>query len=257
MAHRILIIDDNHSFIDTLKLSLKDFNFHVDSAYRFKQGEELIGEKGCALDYSVINSLLEYDEKIQTTLNSTSKKKGEPEPDYDALLQNAIEADRPPEIESEPFKSEGFLMVIIEHDAETSLKGMKFIQNLLSRVDNVKPGDFILLASKPETLEAEAREAGIHLLSKPVRVPQLKQIVQKKLDEYNSLQARVENIRSLYNIEVKKSEEKASRSKSTGSKSSSSKSSRSGAAKKSSASKTKSTGRSTRSKSTKSKKADE
>ena len=70
MSQRVLIVDDNHSFIDTVKVLLKDFSFQYDSSFRFSEAEKKLADSGGSLNRESIQSLTEYDSKLQIAMGN-------------------------------------------------------------------------------------------------------------------------------------------------------------------------------------------
>lgn len=206
MIQKVLIIDDNHSFIDTLKLTLKDFSFQFDSVYRFQESENKIEKNGVYLNRDLVGKLIDYERQLNEAEQTAQKNKkttktAQEEPEADS----SVPQPEKPTIDGEIINEEGYFLIIVEHDTETSLKGLQFIQSLLSRGNQWNESDFILLSSRPESLEAEARKSGIQVLEKPIRGPQIKQFILQKQKETEMLAAKANEI--ITSFDIQKAEE--------------------------------------------------
>jgi two-component SAPR family response regulator len=177
MSQRILIVDDNHSFIDTVKVLLKDFSFLYDSSFRFSEAEKKLSQYGGRLNREIIQSLTDYDSKLQAAMGNIagqSKKKNQ------EVKAEPVELPEIPEINEELTIDNGYSLVLVEQDTETSMKGIQFIESQIRSAENLNPSDFILLCSKPELIEEKAKSMGVIVVEKPVRGNVLKNVVAQK-----------------------------------------------------------------------------
>jgi len=97
----------------------------------------------------------------------------------------------PPEqpILSKPvYDTEGFSLVIIEEDTEVSIKGTQFINDLMRSDENWKRENFILLTTKPDSMEKIAKKLNVSLFEKPIRQSALKQLIAERLKKEEEIQ---------------------------------------------------------------------
>jgi hypothetical protein len=177
MSQRVLIVDDNHSFIDTVKVLLKDFSFQYDSSFRFSEAEKKLAHSGGSLNRESIQSLTEYDSKLQIAMGNIagqSKKKNQD------VKAEPVELPDIPDIDTQLKVEDGYALILVEQDAETSMKGIQFIESQIRSAANLNASDFILLCSKPELIEDKAKSMGIVVVEKPVRGNLLKTVVAQK-----------------------------------------------------------------------------
>ncbi|MCS6972519.1 MAG: response regulator, partial [Leptospiraceae bacterium] len=92
MALRVLIVDDNHSFIDSLKVMLRDLSLDFSHAYRYSDALKLLQEHG----------------SFYTPPEDTEKV---PKPESGKQAGANI-----PLVRNE----QGFFLIIVEQNAETS-----------------------------------------------------------------------------------------------------------------------------------------
>lgn len=205
MSYRVLIIDDNHSFIDSLQVMLKDFAFQYDHSLRFQEGERKIRESGLYINRGVLQKLTELDSATQ---RETPKKKSEEETPVEPIEPVSIE------IDGQPFNNNGYFLILVEQNTESSLKGLDFIQTLTRQGIGISESDFILMTDRPDALEAKAKAAGISLQEKPVRAAAIRQLVQAKLKNLQDIQNKVESLLTRINIQNGPAEQPAKEKKS-------------------------------------------
>lgn len=171
---KVLIIDDNHSFIDLLKNALKPFRFHMESYYRFSEARETLQKNGCYLNQGHVYTILKYNDAV-----SKSGEKENP---------------RPPLLNGPLINPNGYALVFLEYDAEASLKGTHFIQEILRNHKEWSEKNFILLSSNPDKVEPLARKMKVAFAEKPVKKEQLMRMVQ---DVVRSIEDRERDLKQM------------------------------------------------------------
>lgn len=152
MALRILIVDDNHSFIDSLKVMLRDLSLDFSHAYRYSDALRLLQEHG---------SFYTLPEHTDSIPKSASDKPAGDTP----LVRN----------------EQGFFLIIVEQNAETSMKGTEFIAHTLRKYPGLNETNFILLTHRMSAVPPG--NYGYPVLEKPVRAAQIRQLVLQKIKQ--------------------------------------------------------------------------
>ncbi|MDH5720583.1 MAG: hypothetical protein OEZ13_08170 [Spirochaetia bacterium] len=203
--YKVLIIDDNHSFIDSLKVMLNEFPFQFESEFRFIDAEKIIREFDSYINRTEIDKINLYQQL----------KKSETQKEEESNQEDAKEKNKKPSHEIEkpilkkaPINDEGFMFILIEQDTERSLKGLEFIKNILSTCSNFRPEDFILFSTQPNTIEKEALKSGILLIEKPIKYPLLKQNLRLRLKKAEEIVKQCGSIMTNHKIEIVKKERK-------------------------------------------------
>ncbi len=174
MIYKVLIIDDNHSYIDTLKVNLSAFPFHYESAFKFQVAEKMLREAGSFIDRDTESVLLEYFEK--TGQLGTDKKK--------AAVVDEDKIIPAPTVKGGPFRSAGYLLVIVEQNTERNIKGLDFIDEVVRTVPGFCRADFILLASSlTPAIVSRAAEMGIPVFEKPLRGKETNSLFSEKMEQ--------------------------------------------------------------------------
>lgn len=196
MSYKILIVEDNHSFIDSLKVMLKDFSFQFDSTYRFRNAEEMLEKTGAFMSDEVVRKLQDYEAALnewqaQRTAAQKKKEKAEDEEEKPAPSPETI---RPPELPEELIHPEGYLLVLIEQDTETSMKGTDFIKNITRSSPQFSSDNFILMGNNRNHFESAAQSLGVPVLEKPIRANQIQQLIAERLQYFEDLKIRSQNL---------------------------------------------------------------
>ncbi len=197
--YKVLIIDDNHSFIDSLKLSLREFHLHMESSYKFEAARKILLKGGPYLNRQVLGQLLDYKEAMDSHAKAAKEN---------ARSKSAEEDESPlpePEkikIKAPPFQSKGYALVIVEYDTETGTKGTQFIQDLIQHQKGWTDDDFILLTSNISKVESSIKRLNIPTFEKPLKLAALKALIQKKVQKWNQLEQVVSDISDIYQISL-------------------------------------------------------
>lgn len=150
VTFRILIVEDNHSFIDTLKVMLRDLPLDFCHAYRYNDALAILEKDG-----------IFYNRQESATAETLSKKKGK-----------AIEP---------PSNQNGIFLIIVEQNTETSMKGTDFVAHAIRKFAGLNESDFILLTHRLDAVPT--RNYGFPVMEKPLRAPQIRQIILQKIKQ--------------------------------------------------------------------------
>ena len=196
MVHKLLIIDDNHSFIDTLQVMLKGLPLQYESVFRYNDAEKKINEFGSRINNLEAQKILQYAAVVDAAekQKESAKSKGE------VLLEAELPA--APVILQHPLVFEGYSLIIVEQDTEPGRKGFDFIQSILRTNPTFSPADFLLLTGRAALIEERARAAGITVLEKPLKNNQMLPLVQARLEYLKQQAVRLEQLIERYGIEI-------------------------------------------------------
>ena len=202
--YKILIIDDNHSFIDSLKVMLNDFPFQYESEFRYADAEKKI--RGCdtylnriEIDKIVLYHQLKKSESIKEDEKSSEKEESE------SAKKSEIEK---PQLKKPAINDDGYFLIFIEQDTERNIKGLEFIRNIISTTENYRAEDFILFSNQPEAIEKEAAKTGVLLFEKPLKYPPLRQHIKQRLKKTEEIVTQCNSIMEHHKIEYIKKERK-------------------------------------------------
>lgn len=169
MTFKVLIIEDNHSFIDTLKVMLRDLPLDFRHAYRYNDALAILEKEG------IFYNRQETATEITETTEAPVKNKG-------AASQ------------ASPYNENGVFLVIVEQNTETNMKGTDFVTHAIRKYPGLSESDFILLTHRLDAVPA--RNYGFPVIEKPLRAPQIRQAVLQKIkqaQEITEAQARAVN----------------------------------------------------------------
>ncbi|MCS6984143.1 MAG: hypothetical protein NZM25_03305 [Leptospiraceae bacterium] len=168
MAHKILMIDDNHSFVDTLQVTLKGLPLEFENVFSYFDGEKLLISRGPRLVYNEALKIL----NLAQSLELQEKQKGEKMSNFTPL-----------EIHLPVVQPQGFSLILVEQDTEPGRKGIDFIQNTLKQMPQFAPHYFWLLTTRPSLVEEKARQIGIAVFEKPVKNQQIRLLIQAHIEK--------------------------------------------------------------------------
>lgn len=176
MTFKVLIIEDNHSFIDSLKVMLRDLPLDFTHAFRYTDALTIIGKNGVFFNRDAQDATQIAAEQVEAIIDAaaTGRKRG------------TIPA-------AKLFNDGGVFLVIVEQNTETSMKGTDFINHAVRKFPGLTEADFILLTHRLELVPA--KNYAFPVLEKPLRAPQIRQAVAQKLkaaQDIVDMQARVE-----------------------------------------------------------------
>ncbi len=79
----------------------------------------------------------------------------------------------------------GVFLVIVEQNTESSMKGTDFIAHATRKFPQLAESDFILMTHRIELVPA--KNHNFPVLEKPLRAPQIRQLVQQKIKQAQEL----------------------------------------------------------------------
>lgn len=197
MNKKVLIIDDNHSFIDTLKYILKDIPLDFESAFRFQEAAQKISNTSRFRDGESVDKILEFEklqleyEQEKENLSILPKKKNPQLEEENQRKLESLKAPLFPKLSKSVFNDNGYALIIVEYDTEVSVKGLQFIQNLVENTGIWKYSDFILLTSRYNELKQTADSLGLPMLEKPVKAPQMLALISEKIKQMDALREKI------------------------------------------------------------------
>jgi len=204
--YKILIIDDNHSFVDSLKVMLNEFPFQYESEFRYADAEKEIRGNDTFLNREDIDKIVLYQQlKRAETLKKEALSENEEEHEKKAGKESELEK---PTIKKNPINDDGYLFIFIEQDTERNIKGLEFIKNIINTTENYRAEDFILFSTQPEMLSKEAARTGVFLVEKPIKYPVLKQYIKQRIKKTDDIVKQCNSIMESHKIEIAKKEKK-------------------------------------------------
>ncbi len=176
MTFKVLIIEDNHSFIDSLKVMLRDLPLDFVHAFRYTDAQAIIEKHGVFYNKQAEDATQIAAEQVEAIIDAatTGKKR--------ASVPTA-----------KLYNPGGVFLIIVEQNTETSMKGTDFIGHAVRKFPGISESDFILLTHRLELVPA--KNYVFPVLEKPLRAPQIRQAVAVKLkhaQDIVDMQARVE-----------------------------------------------------------------
>lgn len=150
VTFRVLIVEDNHSFIDTLKVMLRDLPLDFSHAYRYNDALAILEKDG-----------IFYNRQDATAAETAPKKK--------SSASTAL------------YNENGIFLIIVEQNTETSMKGTDFVAHAIRKFPGLNESDFILLTHRLDAVPT--RNYGFPVMEKPLRAPQIKQAVLQKIKQ--------------------------------------------------------------------------
>jgi CheY-like chemotaxis protein len=166
MTFKILIVEDNHSFIDTLKVMLRDLPLDFSHAYRYNDALAILAKQG-----------IFYNR--QENAGETAETKEPPSKRKVAATQES------------PINENGIFLIIVEQNTETSMKGTDFIAHAIRKFPSLSESNFILLTHRLDAVPT--RNYGFPVIEKPLRPMQIREAVLAKIkqaQEITEIQAR-------------------------------------------------------------------
>jgi len=184
---KAIIIDDNHSFIDLLKNALQPFRIQIDSYYKFSEARTSLLKNGFYFNQSIANEILRYHESVV-------KSNG----------QNIAPA---PVLDAPVINPDGYALIFLEYDAEPSMKGSHFIQDILKNQKDWTEKNFILMSGDPSKVEQIARKMKVSLIEKPLKKDFMLKLVNEFLQNLRQKENELKELIEKYDIKVKSTEE--------------------------------------------------
>jgi len=191
MYYKTLIIDDNHSFIDSLKVILREQPFRIESTYKYFDARKILLKNGSFINHESVFQVLDYDANLlesEKTLKNAQKEK------QDGSELPLITMPEKPILKAPVFNPDGFALVIVEYDTETGTKGHQFISEMLQNSNQWREEDFILMTSNANKIPSQAKKLNISIIEKPIKHNALKQLLNQKIQQLTQLQQKIEQI---------------------------------------------------------------
>ena len=206
MSFKILILDDNHSFIDLLKLRLAPYVFRFDTAFRYEQAANQIKKNKVFFSNSLIDQVQNITPELERWFESDQKG---PSPKLSRKLM----------LLDDLTNQKGYSMIIVENRAERVPKGVDFIRSILSMNQDFQSTDFLLFVDNLNQFENEAKRWEIPVFQKDIRNRMLYEFIDKKVaemvkrtEEINELQKRFFVLRSRLPVKTKPKNKTSKRS---------------------------------------------
>lgn len=180
MTFKVLIIEDNHSFIDSLKVMLRDLPLDFAQAFRYNDAISLLDKTGVFYNRQTADKPEEIVANEAEAVIEAVKKPKEKAPVMARLYNDG-----------------GVFLVIVEQNTESSMKGTDFVAHAVKRYPGLAESDFIILTHRLDAVPQRAH--GFPVLEKPLRAAQIRQIVSAKIKQAQDmvdLQERVANEKS-------------------------------------------------------------
>lgn len=155
---KVLIIEDNHSFIDSLKVMLRDLPLEFSHAFRYADAQAIMDKSGIFYNREVPQG---DGANAETEQPEPTRKKHAHEPKL--------------------YNDGGVFLIIVEQNTESSMKGTDFMAHAVRKYPGLSEGDFVVLTHRLELVPA--RNQNFAVLEKPLRAPQIRQIVQQKIKQ--------------------------------------------------------------------------
>lgn len=162
MTFKVLIIEDNHSFIDSLKVMLRDLPLDFAHAFRYNDALAIMEKSGI------------FHNRPTPSGEATESPAVAPEP-----------VKKRGSHDPKPYHEGGVFLVIVEQNTESSMKGTDFIAHATRKFPQLAESDFILLTHRIEAVPA--KNYIFPILEKPLRAPQIRQVVQQKIKQAQDL----------------------------------------------------------------------
>jgi CheY-like chemotaxis protein len=165
MTFKVLIIEDNHSFIDSLKVMLRDLPLDFVQAFRYADAQMIMEKSGIFHNRSAEAAPTETPmATAEALVESVTAGKKKPLPETPAL-----------------YNAGGVFTVIVEQNTESSMKGTDFISHVVRKYPALSESDFILLTHRLELVPT--KQYAYPVLEKPLRAPQIRQILAQRIKQ--------------------------------------------------------------------------
>ena len=187
MSFKILILDDNHSFIDLLKLRLSPYVFRFDTAFRYEQAEEQIKKNKGVFSNNLIDQVKNATSELERWFESDQKG---PSPKISRKLM----------LLDDLTNQKGYSMIIVENRADRIPKGVEFIRSILSMHQDFQSTDFLLFVDDLNQFESEAKRWEIPVFQKDIRNRMFYDFIEKKVAEIAKRAEEVNELQKKFSI---------------------------------------------------------
>ncbi len=173
MDFRALILDDNHSFVDLLKMRLGKFPLYFDTAFRHEQASLQIQEHGSFFSPQLVEEVKKAVTQLEEWINNSVENAQYPKLNKKLMTLDSI------------VNPSGYLVMIIEDKVERLPKGVEFIQNVISVSPCFQHEDFMLFVDNSRKLSS-LKESTIPTFLKDVRNTGIYEFVNAKVSRTRS-----------------------------------------------------------------------
>ncbi len=202
MNFKILILDDNHSFVDLLKMKLSKYPFIFDTAFRYEQANKQIKANKNIFSNNLIKEIKEATSSLEEWVNSNQIA---PYPKLSKRLMQLTNI----------INEEGYFMIIIENKMEGLPKSISFIQNIISAYDDFQNDDFMVFTHNLNELNTKTSKQNIPFFLKDIRNKEIYNFIDAKVKKGHEKVIEVEKIfqefdmlrKKLQNILMKKNKD--------------------------------------------------
>ena len=170
MDFRVLILDDNHSFVDLLKMKLGRFPLYFDTVFRHEQASLQIQKHGGFFSDELIEEVKGAVTQLEEWMNDKNDVISYPKLNKKLMNLDSV------------YNPDGYLMMIIEDKVERLPKGVEFIQNVISMNPCFRSEDFMLFVDHSRKLDL-IKENTISVFLKDIRNTEIYQFVGAKVQE--------------------------------------------------------------------------
>jgi hypothetical protein len=191
--YRVLIIDDNHSFIDSLKVLMQGYPFQIESTYKYIEARKLLEKHGPYFNWGEIDNIANFELEQK----EGKKAKANSETSLDTPDLKILEK---PVLSNLPITQGGYALIVVEYDTETGTKGTQFIHDLLINQPNWKTDNFMLLTTKLSKMEALAKKINVPVFEKPIKHNLIKSLLQQKIQYWKQVESTTNKIIEDYNL---------------------------------------------------------
>jgi len=164
MTFKVLIIEDNHSFIDSLKVMLRDLPLDFAQAFRYNDAIALLDKTGVF-----------YNRQTAEKPEDLAANEAE------AVLEAVKKPKEKAQAMAKLYNEGGVFLVIVEQNTESSMKGTDFVAHAVKRYPGLAESDFVILTHRMDAIPPRAH--GFPVLEKPLRAAQIRQILSVKIKQ--------------------------------------------------------------------------
>ncbi len=168
MTFKVLIIEDNHSFIDSLKVMLRDLPLDFAQAFRYNDAIQLLEKSG------VFYNRLQAEKPEHAAADEAG-----------AVIESVKSGKERASQAAKLYNEGGVFLVIVEQNTESSMKGTDFVAHAVKRYPGLAESDFVILTHRMDAVPQ--RTHGFPVLEKPLRAVQIRQILTQKIRQAQDL----------------------------------------------------------------------
>ena len=190
--NKVLLIDDNHSFIDMFKNLVLPLRLKVDAVQKYRPALELLAQNGEFLNQKEYQKLIQFSQKqTRAAKEKDEEAKGNSGDPEKMVITDPL------------YREEGYFLIVVEQDTEASIKGVDFIRDQLSRNGQFTPDNFILLTGNEDKVESAAKKLGVAVFEKPLKRSNVLNAIQARVQKLEQIKSTAEKIIAENKIEIK------------------------------------------------------